>query len=354
VICMASADVAVGSELSRPVTRARGLVRPGAVIVVVGIALLVIGSIWDLTIGAVALSPGSVLHGLFSSSGDVTSAIVQTIRLPRVVLAVVVGLCTAIAGVIMQGATANPLGAPDVVGVSSGAALVVVVGATVFAQISGTLLVLLGFLGAGVAAVCVMVVAGIGQGRTNPVRLALAGVTVTAMLLAFTQALLLLHQNGTSGVFFWLVGGVNYAQWSQLLVIAPWVTAGVLGALLLAGPMNLLMLGDDTARGLGLNVERVRVLGVLCVVCLAGSTVAVAGPVAFVGIIVPHITRSLVGTDHRVVIPLSGLLGAGLLVLADVACRYVQFPFETPTGIITALVGAPFFLYLARSRKVVA
>jgi len=321
------------------------------VVTLAGLGLLAAGMVWDLMIGARPMSPGQVVDALFGSSHNLSAEIVRTIRLPRVVMAVAVGFAMAVAGVLMQGATANPLAAPDIVGVSAGASLVVVVAATVVAQVTGTALVLLSILGAGLAAFAVMAVAGVGQGRSSPVRLALAGVTATAMLLAFTQALLLLHQNGTAGVFFWLVGGVNYATWSQLDVALPWIVAGGVGAMLLAVPMNLLALGDDTARGVGLNVERARTLGVLCVICLAGAGVAVAGPIAFVGVIVPHITRRLVGHNHLVVIPLAGLLGATLLVLADVACRYIQFPFETPTGIVTAMIGAPFFLYLARRQK---
>lgn len=321
------------------------------VVVLVGLGLLAAGLVWDLMIGARPMSAGQVVGALFGPSHSLSAEIVRTIRLPRVAMAVAVGFAMAVAGVLMQGATANPLAAPDIVGVSAGASLVVVVASTVLAQVTGTALLLLSILGAGVAAFAVMAVAGVGQGRSSPVRLALAGVTATAMLLAFTQALLLLHQNGTAGVFFWLVGGVNYATWSQLTVALPWIAAGTVGALLLAVPMNLLALGDDTARGVGLNVERTRTLGVLCTVCLAGAGVAAAGPIAFVGVIVPHITRRLVGQNHLVVIPVSGLLGATLLVLADVAARYVQFPFETPTGIVTAMIGAPFFLYLARRQK---
>lgn len=351
---MASSHTAVaGAPTRRPRAAARRDTRFSAVFVVVllGLALLAAGMVWDLMIGSRSMSPREVISALLGPSHSLSTEIVRTIRLPRVVMAAVVGFAMAIAGVLMQGATANPLAAPDIVGVSAGASLVVVLASTVLAQITGTTLILLSILGAGGAAFAVMAVAGVGQGRSSPVRLALAGVTATAMLLAFTQAVLLLHQNGTAGVFFWLVGGVNYATWTQLTVALPWIAAGALGAMFLAVPMNLLALGDDQARGVGLNVERTRTLGVLCVVCLAGAGVAAAGPIAFVGVIVPHITRRLAGNNHLVVIPVSGLLGATLLVLADVACRYIQFPFETPTGIVTAMIGAPFFLYLARRQK---
>lgn len=315
-----------------------------------GVALLLAGAAWDLTIGARPMTVREVFDAVVHSDHSLSAEIVRTIRLPRVVMAAVVGLNMAVSGVIMQGVTTNPLAAPDIIGISAGAALVVVAAATVVSQVSGTALVLLAFVGAGIAAFGVLGLAGAGQGRTSPVRLALAGVTLTAMLLAFTQALLLLHQNGTAGIFFWLVGGVNFAQWGDLEVLLPWAALGFAGALLLAVRLNILALGDDAARGVGLNVDRTRLLGVLCVVCLAGAAVAVSGPVAFIGVIVPHTTRRLVGVNHLMVIPMAGLLGATLLMLADVACRYIQFPFETPSGIVTSLIGAPFFLYLARRR----
>lgn len=329
-----------------------GATRPATttIVVALGLALLVMGAVWDLSIGASGMSLGTALRDLAGPASSLGHQIVWTIRLPRVLLAAIVGCTIAVSGVIMQGAAANPLAAPDIVGVSAGAALVGVVGTVVSASLSGTGLVLASIAGAAVAAFCVIGVAGAGQGRTGAARLALAGVTVTAMLLALTQAVLLLNQTGTSGVFFWLVGGVNFASWSDIQTIAPWSAVGVVAAILLARPLNILALGGDSARGLGLNVTRTRILGVLCTVCLAGSAVAVAGPVAFVGLIIPHIVRLLVGSNHLVVIPVSGLCGAALLTLADVASRYVQFPFETPTGVVTALLGTPFFIYLARSQ----
>jgi iron complex transport system permease protein len=323
-------------------------------VVLVGAALLLLGAGWDLSIGAHPMSAQQLLSGLVGHPDSLNHQILWDIRMPRVALAALVGCTMAISGVLMQGVAANPLAAPDIVGVSAGAALVAVAGSTVFARVNGTELVLLSIGGAAAAAFAVMGVASAGQGRTSPIRLALAGVTVTAMLMSMTQALLLLHQNGTAGIFVWLVGGVNSAQWSDITTIGPWIAVGLVGALLLAVPLNILAMGEDSARGVGLNVNRTRTLGVLCVVCLAGAAVAVAGPVAFIGLIVPHITRQLVGVNHAVVIPVAGLLGAALLMLADVLCRYIQYPFETPTGIVTAVLGAPFFIYLARHQKVSA
>ncbi|MEZ2390154.1 FecCD family ABC transporter permease [bacterium RCC_150] len=346
----------MSSRVIRPVAMApriaaRARMRlPRAVVltVIIAVVLLMLGAAWDLSIGAQAMSPKDALAALFGPADTLQHQIMLTLRLPRVVLALIVGAALAVAGVVMQGSVANPLAAPDIVGVSAGAALVTVIGVTFFAGMSGTSLVMLSIAGSAVAAGVVLAVANAGQGRSSPVRVALAGVTVTAMLLSLTQALLLLHQNGTAGVFLWLVGGVNDASWADIVTAAPWLLAGTVLSLALAVRLNIIALGDDTASGIGVNVTRTRLLAVLAVVLLAGASVAVAGPVAFVGLIVPHIVRRLVGYNHLVVIPVSILLGAATLVLADVGSRYVQFPFETPTGIITALIGAPFFIYLAR------
>jgi iron complex transport system permease protein len=321
-------------------------------LVLIALGLLVVGAAWSLSVGSRTISIQAILSALFAADNSSTSALVRDIRLPRVVLAVAVGANIAVAGVVMQGITGNPLGAPDILGVSAGAALVVVVAVVLFTQVAGIALVLLAFLGAGVAAVLVLGIAGAGQGRISAVRLALAGVTVTAVLLSLTQAIIIFHQTGTAGVFYWLAGGVNLAQWSDVVSLAPWTVIGLLVAIGLAAQLNLLALGDDVALALGAHVNRTRLVGAAIVVMLAGASVAVSGPIAFIGLIVPHMTRRLVGNNHWVVIPLSGLVGATLLLYADIVSRYVSPPFETPTGIITALIGAPFFLYLARSQKV--
>jgi iron complex transport system permease protein len=320
--------------------------------VLIALGLLLVGAAWGLSVGTRSISVQEILTALFAPDSSSSSALVRDIRLPRVVLAVAVGANIAVAGVVMQGITGNPLGAPDILGVSAGAALVVVIAVVLFPQIAGLALVILAFVGAGVAAVLVLGIAGAGQGRISAIRLALAGVTVTAVLLSLTQALIIFHQTGTAGIFYWLAGGVNLAQWSDLASLAPWTVIGLLVAITLASQMNLLALGDDVALALGAHVNRTRLIGAAIVVMLAGASVAVSGPIAFIGLIVPHITRRLVGNNHWLVIPLSALVGSTLLLYADIVSRYVSPPSETPTGIITALIGAPFFLYLARSQRV--
>jgi iron complex transport system permease protein len=219
-------------------------------------------------------------------------------------------------------------------------------------SLAGAPTILLAFGGAAAAGASVMVLAGSGRGRTSPVRLALAGVTASSLLISLTQVLIIFNENSTDSVLFWLVGGVNYAGWNDLRNLLPWLVLGLVGAFAMARPLNLLSLGDDMARGLGQNVERTRLLGSLLVVVLCGAAVSVAGPVAFIGLIVPHIVRRLVGSSYVVLLPLCALGGAALVLYADLVSRYVKPPFEVPAGVVTALIGAPIFIYLARRQKV--
>lgn len=317
---------------------------------VAALAILVAGMLWALSIGSQPIPVSTVLGSLFSGDSP-DEAIVQVVRLPRVVLASLVGANLAVAGALMQGVTANPLAAPDIMGVNSGAAVVVVLAITTVPALAGAPSVLLAFLGAGAAGIAVMMLAGMGGGRVSPVRLTLAGVTASTLLISLTQVLVIFHENNAQRVLFWLVGGVNFANWDSVQTVLPWTVLGLAAAMAMAKAMNLLALGEDMARGLGQNVERTRTAGAAIVIVLSGASVAVAGPIAFVGLIVPHIARRLVGAGYAVVLPLCMVLGAALTVLADIASRFVNPPYEVPSGVVSALIGAPIFIYLARRQK---
>jgi ABC-type Fe3+-siderophore transport system permease subunit len=342
----ATAPEAAGDEPKRPRTNKSKV----TLVTVAVLALLVVGLAWSLTIGAQPISVGGIVHGLFQNT-DTDDLIVRTLRLPRVVLALLVGAALCVAGALMQAVAANPLAAPEIMGVNGGAVFVVVLGITVFPSLGGAPTLLLAFIGAGVAGFAVMMLAGSGTGKTSPVRLALAGVTTTSLLVALTQVLVIFNENSTDGVLFWLVGGVNLASWGDVVTILPWVTAGLLGSFALARSLNLLALGEDMARGLGQNVERTRLFGSVLVVVLCAAAVSVAGPVAFIGLVIPHIMRRLIGSSYVVLLPLCALGGAALLLYADIASRFVKPPYEEPAGVVTALIGAPIFVYLARRQK---
>jgi ferric citrate transport system permease protein len=314
--------------------------------------LFVAGIAWSVAIGPTPMSVGTIVGGVLLGGHSTNAAIIHGIRLPRAVVGALVGANSGVSGVIMQAVTENPLGAPEILGVNAGAAFLAVAVITIVPSFGGVSLVLLAFVGASVCGVLVLMMAGLGRGRTDPVRIALAGVTLTTLIFSITQAMILFYDNATSAIFHWIVGGVNTATWVDARTILPWTIVGLLGAVALAGKLNVLGLGEDLARGLGENVTRIRVLGAVLVVVLAGSAVAVAGPITFIGLVVPHIVRRLVGPNHYVVIPICAIVGADVLVYADILSRYVNPPDEVPSGVVTALVGAPYFIYLARRKKV--
>ncbi len=298
------------------------------------------------------MSLSTIVSGVLLGGQSANAAIIHGIRLPRAVLGALVGANSAVSGVIMQAVTANPLGAPEILGVSAGAAILAVGSVTFATSLAGVSVVVLAFIGAAICGVLVLMMAGLGRGRTDPVRIALAGVTLTTLILSVTQALIIFYDNSTSAIFHWIVGGVNVATWNDTRTILPWTILGLIGAIALAGRLNLLGLGEDLARGLGARVTQIRVLGAVLVIVLAGSGVAVAGPITFVGLVVPHIVRRLVGANNYVVIPICAIVGADMLVYADILSRYINPPSEVPSGVVTALVGAPYFIYLARRKKV--
>ncbi|MCH6267585.1 FecCD family ABC transporter permease [Neobacillus citreus] len=283
-----------------------------------------------------------------NNNGSNEHIIIQTVRLPRALIASVVGASLAIAGVLMQTLTKNPLASPGIFGINAGAGFAVVVAITLFSIDSTQGFNALAFLGAAVAAISVYVIGSVGRGGLTPMKFTLAGAAMAAMFSSFTQGLLVLNEALLDQVLFWLAGSVSGRKLETLVSVLPYIGAGWLGSLLISGKMNILAMGEDVAKGLGLNTGFIKIgIGVL-VILLAGGSVAVAGPIGFVGIVVPHITRSIVGIDHRWVIPMAGVLGAILLLAADIAARYLLMPSEVPVGVMTAIIGTPFFIYIAR------
>jgi len=350
----ASAQGGVTPETAAAAVKAKARTRYPAAAGVTFVALLLFaaGIAWSVAIGPTPMSIGTIVSGVLLGGHSTNASIIHGIRLPRAVVGALVGANSGVSGVIMQAVTENPLGAPEILGVNAGAAFLAVAVITIVPSLGGVSVVLLAFVGAAVCGVLVLMMAGLGRGRTDPVRIALAGVTLTTLIFSITQAMILFYDNATAAIFHWIVGGVNTATWADARTVLPWTIVGLLGAVALAGKLNILGLGEDLARGLGENVTRIRVLGAVVVVVLAGSAVAVAGPITFIGLVVPHIVRRLVGPNHYVVIPICAIVGADVLIYADILSRYVNPPDEVPSGVVTALVGAPYFIYLARRKKV--
>ncbi|WP_336864359.1 iron ABC transporter permease [Peribacillus frigoritolerans] len=274
--------------------------------------------------------------------------VIQSVRLPRALIASAIGASLAISGVLMQTLTKNPLASPDIFGVNAGAGLAVVTGVTVFGISNLQVFTWLSFLGAAIAAISIYLIGSMGRGGLTPMKLTLAGAAMTAMVASLTQGLLVSNEALLEQVLFWLAGSVSGRSLDNLVAVLPYLVVGWGLALIMSGKMNVLSMGEDVAKGLGLNIAFLKLVLGLAIILLAGGSVAVAGPIGFIGIVVPHLTRSIVGIDHRWLIPFSGLFGAVLLIAADVISRYILMPREVPVGVMTAIIGTPFFIYIAR------
>ncbi|MDQ0384424.1 FecCD family ABC transporter permease [Streptomyces mutabilis] len=273
-------------------------------------------------------------------------------RVPRTLMAVVVGAALGLSGAVMQGVTRNPLADPGILGVNMGASLAVVTAIAYFGLASVSGYIWVAMTGAALTAGFVYAVGSLGRGGATPLKLALAGAAISAALASLVSAVVL-PRNDISDTFrLWQIGGVGGASYAQLGSVVPFLAAGFVICLASARALNSLALGDDLAAGLGERVALVRAGAALGAVVLCGASTAVAGPIVFVGLVVPHTFRLLVGVDHRWLLPFSALGGAVLLTAADVVGRVVARPAEIDVGIVTAIVGAPFFIHLVRRQKV--
>jgi iron complex transport system permease protein len=315
---------------------------------VVVLALLTVAS---LAVGARGLSLGTVWQALTQfdpTNGD--HAVVQA-RIPRTVLGLLGGGALGLAGAAMQGVARNPLADPGILGVNAGAALAVVTGIYVFGVSSLTGYIWFAFIGAAAAAVVVYLVASLGREGATPVKLALAGAALSAGLYSLMNVILVSSQDTLDRFRFWQVGGISGRDWSVVLPGLPFLAAGAVIVLSTGRILNGVALGDDIARGLGQRVGLARGVTALGVVLLCGSATALAGPIGFVGLVIPHAVRSLTGPDYRWILPFSLVLAPALLLAADIIGRVVLLPGEVPAGIMTALVGAPVFVWLIRRGK---
>ena len=274
--------------------------------------------------------------------------IIQDVRLPRALIAAAVGSSLAIAGALMQALMKNPLASPDILGINGGAGFFIVVAMMVFSVNSLHAFTWIAFAGAAAAAFIVYFFSGTGGGGLTPMRLTLAGAAIAALFSSLTQGLLVMDESALDQALFWLAGSVQGRKLEILLSVLPYLAAATIVAFLVAQKINILTMGEDVAKGLGQHTGAVKLIVAISFVLLAGGSVAVAGPVGFIGIIVPHIVRSLVGNDYRWVLPYCSVIGGILLLVADIGARYVIMPEEVPVGVMTAFIGTPFFIYIAR------
>ncbi|HHX8604932.1 TPA: FecCD family ABC transporter permease [Vibrio alginolyticus] len=297
-------------------------------------------SVNDLTSYWFAFDEGNMLH-----------QILATLRAPRAYVGLLIGASLAVSGVLMQGLTRNPLASPSILGINAGAACFMAlasIGVPFFSQLNPIINAVLGALLSGGA---VMLLGGFFSARSHPLRLVLAGIAISALLIGLTRASVILADDMAYSVLHWLTGSlsaVDSEQWQQLW---PFATLGLVLAMGLARNLNLLALGDEVAVGLGGNIRLTRFISGLSVVLLAGTSVAIAGPIGFVGLLVPHLVRPIVGHNYHILIPVSALCGAALVTWSDALSRAIAFPAETPVGVITALLGTPCFIAIAMRKS---
>lgn len=316
----------------------------------IGFAILLVISIFvSIGFGAVKIGPIDIINILINKPAGMQYQIIYNVRLPRTIVAGLVGICLALSGAILQGIMRNPLAGPNIIGVSSGAGLM----ALIILMLYPSLYYFVPF-GAflGALATTLFIYALAWKDGVLPTRMILAGVAVSSLLGAGINSLLTFYPDRVTGVIHFLVGGLSAVTWQDVLLILPYALFGVVLLLIVSNKLNILMLGDEVATGLGLSVERTRFLFIALSSLLAGSAVSVVGLLGFVGLIVPHIVRLFVGSDYRYLFPGSILLGAGLLILCDTLARTIFAPIEIPVGIIMSVLGGPFFLHLLRRREV--
>lgn len=328
-------------------TRGRFFRLAGLVLSALVLGLCVLASIaW----GAADISLTEAYQSLIAFDGSPNHLIIRTVRLPRSLLAIIVGAAISTAGAIMQGITRNPLADPGILGINAGAVLAVVVAIFLFDASSPSFYVWCAFAGAGITAISVYFLASLGRSGITPLNLTIAGAAVSAFLTSLTTAVLILSQRTLEEIRFWLAGSLAGADVNLIWQILPYICVGTILALIISWQITILSLGEDVARGLGQQTVWVKIVAAVCVLLLAGSAVAVAGAIGFIGLVVPHIVRLLVGVDYRWILPYSAVFGAILLLGSDIVARLIIQPQEIPVGIMTALVGAPFFLYLAKTK----
>ncbi|HDR7784797.1 iron ABC transporter permease [Bacillus sp. FSL M8-0063] len=311
--------------------------------------LCLIGSIFlAVAFGAKDIHLQTVWAAVFDYNPKLTQhQIIYELRLPRVIGAAVVGAAFAVAGAVMQGVTRNPLADAGVLGINAGAMFVVALSFAFFPHMPYSYLMIVSFIGAVLSTVLIFIIGSATSGGLTPMRLTIAGAVMAALLHSLSSGVAI-YYDLSQDLAFWYAGGVAGVKWEHLKFLVPIILITIVFATVLGRSISLISMGDDVATNLGVKTNRTRILGMIIVVILAGVSVSAVGSIGFVGLVIPHIARKLVGVNYRLIIPMSALLGAMLLVLADLGARTVNPPKELAIGIMVALVGVPFFLYIAR------
>ena len=320
--------------------------------IILCLALLSIMAVFSISLGAKNIAFSKVVDVLLGNDPDSLEAAIILQRIPRTVFGILAGGALGISGALMQSITRNPIADPSILGVNTGASLFVVAGIAFFNITVAYQYVWLGITGAGVTAVFVYSVASMGKDGATPLKLALSGSAVSIVLGSLVSTIMLPNNRVMEAFRFWQVGSIGSATWENIMLISPFLIVGFIISMFISGYLNNLALGDEAATALGTNVVMTRTIGALASVLLCGATTALAGPIGFVGLIIPHIIRLIFGSEMSKMLPLSFLGSAILMLISDVIGRIISLPGETEVGIVTAVLGAPVFILAIRKGRV--
>ena len=299
----------------------------------------------DILIGMSHIGIKEIIDSIINYSGSKQDLIIRTVRLPRVLLCILIGASMAISGLIMQNLTRNPLASPQILGINSGATLSVVVIMVFFPLLGYKAKILGAFLGAGVIGLFVHVIGTVKN--LSPLKITLVGISIQLFLSSITKSIMLFNESKTSDLVFWMIGGVHHAQFIHIMAILPWFILSIILTILISNSMDTLKMGDSVAISLGENVKLTKTVATIVVILLSSSSVAIAGPISFIGLITPHIISKLGGRNFRQNFILCGIYGANLLLLSDIISKLLKYPYESPVGIVTSFIGAVFYIFLA-------
>lgn len=317
----------------------------------IGLVFVFLCLLASIGLGAIWISPSVVWDSFVSfQAGQIEHQLIREVRIPRALAAALIGAALAVAGTIMQGITRNPLADPSIIGITHGAGLAIAISLAFVSSGSYWILLIWSFAGSAAGAVLVLSFSMISKERISPVTLTLAGAALSTLFSALSTGIALYFQVAQD-LSFWFAGGLSGTKWQHVFLLLPAVIIGILLSLWISRSLTILALGEEVAAGLGQSQQKVRWIGLIAVILLSGAAVSIAGAIGFIGLVVPHIVRMLIGSDYRWLIPLSAIAGALLLVLADIGARMINPPFETPVSAVTALIGVPFFLYLSRRKR---
>ncbi|CAC7201639.1 Heme ABC type transporter HtsABC, permease protein HtsB [Staphylococcus aureus] len=311
---------------------------------IVSLCFLFICIYLNMAIGSSKINFSDIIHYVTGHKDTKATFLLHNVRMPRMIAGLFIGGALAVSGLLMQAMTRNPLASPKIFGVSSGASFFIVFVTIIIPSLEYYALYL-GVIGAFIGGLTVYTLSGATKGMT-PIKLALAGMAIHLFFSSMTEGIIILNENSNEQVMFWLVGSLSSMKWDEILTILPWIIGALIVTIFIGRQLTIMELGDDIAKGLGQNINKVRIIIGLLVIILTGMSVSVAGPIGFVGLIVPHIVKRYVSKNYLVMIPLTFIIGADLLLLSDVLSRLITYPYESPVGIVTSFVGALYFLFI--------